>query len=221
MEINKSLNLVISVEREDETLYVHAMPIAYEVFQKYYLVLGKTFASLGQQGLTSIAGPRVTMMLMEDIAKSTARAGVENVSSWWEGPDGIEKGLKAEMVRLSNILTPTPQKGWAVGPLDQALKSGFLSAEEAGDVLNQLGFFTACSAAPRADRALLVRQSARLFNGSTTSLNCTDYAASLTISTQDESSGEKEAAAQALSPPPSTGSPVRAGRAGRRPLVGE
>jgi hypothetical protein len=189
--INKALNLVVPIVREDDTVaYVHHTPITYETFQRYYLVLTKTWASLIQQGLNAVAGPRMAALLMESVAKATARAqGV----SWWEGEDGVERGLISEMVRLSNILKPTPA-GWQVEPLDGAFggPDSYLSDEEAGDVRNQIAFFTvAWVAGPRTERARTCRAGALLYDSLTTSLDPTAFSKSLTTSSAAESTGEK------------------------------
>jgi hypothetical protein len=209
--INKSLNLVVALEREGSTLYVHAMPVRYEFFKRFYLVFAKTFAALGQQGIKSVAGPRVALMMLEEISKSTAR---EPGVSWWEGDDGVERGLLPEIVRLCNMLAPgeTPDAPWAQTPLQVVLDRQLLTQEEADDVLNQLAFFTLAWAAPRIDREMMTRVGAGLYHSLVTSLNCTEYAASLRTSTTDESTGaSEETAGQPSSRSRSSGSPAPAG----------
>ncbi len=223
MQINRNLNLVIPVERGEpgddgyELLYVHSAPIDYELFQRYYLVLSKTFATIGQQGLGVIGAPRIAANLLEDVARTTYRApGV----SWWEGDDGVERGLLGEIARLSNLLSPS-DKGWQTVMFDvarspQADKPPLLSKEEAGDVLNQATFFTVTwHASPRVSRINSVESAARLYAAQTTSLNCMEYARSLTTPTPLAPTGASASAAgPASSTPSSAGSEAQ--RAGRR-----
>ena len=76
MKIDKKLNLVIPIETDDGTLYVHSMPIRREIFDTYFLVLSKTFAAIHGEGLGEIAGPRVAALILKKIAMDTGM---------WEG----------------------------------------------------------------------------------------------------------------------------------------
>lgn len=192
MLIDKKLNLVVSIDRgEGEApLSVHSAPILLETYKTYYLVLAKTFSTLMNERLTNVSGPSVCSLLLEQISRSTMRVpGV----SWWEGTDGVENGLMAEIRRLSSVIAPQPDgAGWAATPLQIALDTGIIDAEEAMEVMNQLCFFTVVSWVPeRRDRPSLIDGAAYLFGGSTTSLNSTEYAASLKISTGDETIGAR------------------------------
>ena len=87
LTINRKLNLVLPLQRGDDTvLYVHSTPIRPETFEKYYLVLAKTWASLTQNGLDPRSGPSVAALVLKEVAETTMRApGV----TWWDGPDGV------------------------------------------------------------------------------------------------------------------------------------
>jgi hypothetical protein len=198
MIIDKKLNLIVAVSRDDETtVYIHSTPIRLETFRTYHLVLSKTFASLMSEKLSIIAGPSVAAYVLEEVAKTTNRSPGVN---WWEGPDGVENGLMAEIRRLSNIITLKPDgSGWGALPLQLVLddrnRDGSLkvmSEEEAIEVMNQLVFFTVISsAAPRKDRPSMIHGAAYLFDGQTSLLDCTAFAASLKILTPVGSTGEK------------------------------
>ena len=192
MQINKSLNLVIPIIRSDETkLYIHSTPILQETFEQYHLCLSKTFSAFARHGLDPRSGPSVAAMILKDVAKDTARApGL----SWWEGPDGVggEGGLMAEIVRLSNAIVPSKDKGWGTTPLSVALDQKLIDEEEKSEALNALTFFIVVSAAaPRVDRPRLVRGMAAIYELQITSLDSTEFAASLRTSTTVESTGEK------------------------------
>jgi hypothetical protein len=188
--IDKSLNLVVPIVRADETsLYIHSTPIRAETFEMYHMVLAKTFSNFAQNGLDPRSGPSVAALILKDVAKSTARApGLD----WWSGPDGVggERGLMAEMTRLSNALVPT-SNGWTTIPLQNALEQGLMDPDEKSEVMNLLTFFMVVSlVAPRVDRARLVRGMAAIYELETTSSTSTEYAASLRTSTPDASTGE-------------------------------
>lgn len=192
--INRSLNLVVPLERGDGTkIYVHSAPIGMEVFERYHLVLAKTFSSFAENGVMVTSAPSIAHMVMKGIAQNTGRAPGLN---WWDGPDGVggEGGLLAEIVRLSNVLGPSGD-GWASTPLQMAFDSGRIDAEEKAEVLSLLVFFTVASRVPpRADRERLVRGMAAIYELEPTSLNATDFGSSLRTRTIAENTGESPAA---------------------------
>ena len=60
MHINRKLNLVIPIERADGSqIFTHSTPISAEVFDKYFLVIAKTFSAIYSEGLGPLGGPRV------------------------------------------------------------------------------------------------------------------------------------------------------------------
>jgi hypothetical protein len=197
VKIDKKLNLVIPLEFEDETVYIHSIPIGWETFDKYFLVLSKTYSAFYSEGLTAISGPRVAAKLLRTIAQNTLRsAGV----SWWEGDDGVELGLMAEIRRLSNILILLPQQGWQSRPLQVAIDQKTLTEEDVSEAMNQIVFFTVCSVvAPRQDRQRLIAGGAATSNSLTTLLTPMEYANSLRISTVTEDTGKKATRSSAVS----------------------
>lgn len=195
LAINRQLQIVIPIIRGDETkLYVHASPIRHETFETYHMVLAKTFSALAQNGLDPRSGPSVAGLILTDVAKNTARApGI----SWWEGNDGVggPAGLLAEMIRLSNAIVPSAERGWVPMPLQLALDKGLVDEEERSEVTNLLTFFTVASrVAPRADRERLIQGTVVIYELLSTFLNATDFATSLRTLKAEEPSGESEAA---------------------------
>lgn len=192
MQIDRRLNLVIPIIRDDETrMYVHSTPIRPETFEQYHLVLAKTFSSFAQNGLDPRSGPSVAAMILKDVAQATARGPGLN---WWDGPDGIggEVGLMGEIVRLSNAVVPDKAKGWGHVPLQTALDQQLIDDDEKSEVLNLLVFFTVVSlVAPRVDRARLVRGEAAVYELQITLSNATEFAISLRMSKDDATSGER------------------------------
>ncbi len=177
--ISKALNLVVPIKRDDDTkLYIHSTPIRPETFEAYHLVLAKTFSAFSWHGLDSRSGPSVAAMILKDVAQSTGRGD----SNWWDGPTGVggESGLMTEIVRLSNTIVPTKDKGWTTLPLQAAFEQNLIDAEEKQEVLSLLVFFIVVSAvAPRPDRPKLVKGEALIYELQTTFLNVTEFASSL------------------------------------------
>lgn len=204
MRIDKALNFVIPIlrgEGDEPTLYVHAVPISLEVFEAHYLVLSKTWATLIGNGLDPRTAPSVAELALRDVAKSTPRGpGV----TWWEGPDGVggERGLLAELRRLSSAIVPTDD-GWRPTPLDSAIASGEVTKGEERELMNLLAFFTVASHVPASeDRARLIRGEASMYDSLLTPLDSMNYAASLKTSTPADNTGRRS---RPLSQPRSNG----------------
>jgi hypothetical protein len=184
MKIDRKLNLVIPLYREGEDpyAYVHAMAISREVFEKYHLVIARTFASLHNNGLDYVAGPPVAAMMLKSEA--------EKMGSW-EGPSGAQ-GLLAEIRRLSSVLSPTP-RGWESVPLQDAVDQDFLDSDDVSGVENALIFFTVASSMyPRQVLKIVLEAVGKLWGARTESLSCMDFAASLTTSNRGGNTGERE-----------------------------
>lgn len=189
--INRKLNIVIPIKRGDDTnLYIHSTPVRSETFETYHLVLARTFSAFAQNGLDPRSGPSVAHLILRDVAKATPRI---NGVSWWEGEDGVggPSGLIAEMMRLTNAVVPTKDRGWSTIPLQSALDQGLIDDDEKSEAMNLLCFFTVTSlVAPRVDRERLVKGMAAIYELQTTFSNSTEFANSLKTSMPDETSGE-------------------------------
>lgn len=186
MKISRQLNLVQEFETEKGILYLHSMPLSVEVWRNYFLVLSKTYSQLFAQGIHTIAGPVIARLMLERIAKAD---GV------WEGDEGVERGLLAEMRRLSNVLAPTGA-GWTMVPYETALQHNLIDPEAAEEMEGALVFFMCASAVLRGPKArekleILLGIMDRLWDAHSTSLDITAYLASLPTSTPAESSGAK------------------------------
>jgi len=199
MRIDRNLNLVIPLEREDGPIYIHSTPISREVFERYYLVIAKTFASIHQEGLTVIAGPRVSYLMLRDIAQK---------SGSWDGPGGVQAGLINEMRRLTNVVMPG-ERGWHVVPFQNAIDREMLDDEEVAEAEGAIVFFTCVVAMHRKAVAMAMVDGLNdLWGTRTTSSNSTEFAGSLPTSTATETSAEAGVALV-----PSTGRSNGTGRA--------
>lgn len=177
--ITPKLNLVIPVEQGGLVSYVHSAPLSREVFERYFLVIARTFSRIYAAGLGEVAGPRVAALMLKQVAQEM------NV---WDGPTGAEVGLIAEFRRLSNVIGP----GGAAIPLQEAVDQKLLSPDDLSEVENALAFFMVTSAMHRRSQMEVSLDGlASLWGGLSTSLNCTEYAASLRTQTVAESTGAK------------------------------
>lgn len=183
MKIDRKLNIVVPVDTEDgKTVYVHSAPIGREVFETYFLPLSKTFAAIYAEGLGSIAGPRIASLMLKRVAGDMG-VGEE-----------VERGLLAEIRRLTNLVMQGEQ-GWETVPFQLAVDRKMLDADDMAEIENALVYFTVASSMhKRKDLGPILDGALKLWSGSTSSLDCTEFAASLTTSTKVAGTGKKPAA---------------------------
>lgn len=182
MNFDKSLNLVIPVERDDgTTVYVHSTPLSRETFDKFFLVIAKTFSAIYTQGLGPIAGPRVAAKMLKSVA---ADMGDKQAAL-------VESELMSEMRRLSNVIAPS-DRGWAPVPLHEAIARGLMDANDADEVENAVAFFMLASAMhKKKDAQAVLTEASKLWSAQITSSNSTAFAASLPTSTPAGSTGAR------------------------------
>jgi len=190
VKLNSALNLVIPVEQDGATIYVHAMPVPREVCERHFLVLAKTFAEIYNSGLGITAGPRVAFNLLQKIAIDMGT---------WDGPSGVNAGLVAEFRRLANVV-----KGADLIPYQQAVSQKIIDADDAAEVDNALTFFiVAAYMHTKRERRAVIEGAAALWGAQTTSLDCTGFRDSLRTSTGGENTGVTPQAQPAASLIPS------------------
>jgi hypothetical protein len=169
--------------------YVHSTPLAAEIVDQHFLILGQTFSQIFNRGLGAAAGPGLAMRLLKKIATDTR--------VWEDSPDGergVKNGLIEEIRRLTMVIVPEGAK-WQPLPLQIAVDRKILNDEDRAEVENAIVFFIAVSATlNRAERKPMLETAAGLWSAQLTSLNSTDFAASLTTSTAAASSGAKSPA---------------------------
>lgn len=177
MEMNRKLNLVLPVDCVDGVKgYIHATPIGYQTFKDNYLVIAKTFSAIYSEGLHIVGGPKVSALLMRDVAKQL------DVS------EQVEKTLFAEIRRLANLVRADSPD---TVPFEEAVKRGVLDEEGVEEVEGLLCFFTVASSMHnKKERAQVLASMAGLYGGLITSQPLTEYKTSLPTSTQAESIGE-------------------------------
>lgn len=184
MKIDRKLNLVLKVEREDGSeLHVHSTPIPHHVFERYFFVMSQAFNAIFTGGIGSVTGPRVAAMMLKRQAEQNGE---------WEGPEGVERGLLGEIRRLTNVAVPNPGGGWDMLPLDLVLSQKMIDEEDLSEVMNAIVFFTLVSSINRAkSRSSMLDSVSSYWGGLIVSSDATEYIRSLPISTPAVSSGEK------------------------------
>jgi len=187
MKIDRNLNLVLTVERDEGDAYVYSSPISKDVFERYFLTISKTYAAMLENGGEWLVrmGPRVAKMMLKRVAEADGS---------WEGPEGVQNGLLAEIRRLSTVLVMTDQ-GWDHVPLEQAVSKNLFSADDADEVENAVTFFiVGCASMRKREADALMSMIFGIFGASTTSLSLIDYQSSLPTSKPEENTGEKATA---------------------------
>jgi hypothetical protein len=185
MRIEKALNLTQEFETDKGTVYLHSMPISKEMWRLFFLVLSKTYTQLFAQGLVNGSAPPPARLMLQHIA---TQDGV------WDGENGVEQVLLAEIRRLSNVVMQADGR-WQAVPYDVAVRQKLLDEDDTDDMENALIFFICVSAFLRGRRnkekldILLALMTSR-WNAPTTSLGCMEFAASLPTSTPVVNFGE-------------------------------
>lgn len=188
MKIARNMNLIAEAETENGTCWIHSTPISKEVYRQHFFILSKVFASIFSEGLGVVAGPRVAYLLLEKIASDL---------EIWDGANGVRNTLVNEIIRLSNLVYPVEGKGWDNQPLEVALDKGIV---ELDDVIGELVFFICVSAINKPEQAKSLMESVGgLWNSRITSLNVTDWTASLPILKPTASTGGTETTLSATS----------------------
>jgi hypothetical protein len=172
MKLNDKLHLVIPVYGDGEEIvaYVHSAPVSREVFQANYKLIARTFSAIYSEGLHVVAGPRVAMFTLQEIAE--------------QGDLGASAlAFMNEVRRLSNVLT-RGINGWESTSLQDAVDSHLLGDEDLSEVMNAIVFFTVGSAMlHKQSRAIQMDGAAKLWGARTSSLDFTAFVGSLGTST--------------------------------------
>jgi hypothetical protein len=173
-KINRKLNLVIPIDGTTRgTVYVHSTPISLEVFEQHFEVIARAHAAIYRQGQAILSGPRIAAM---QIKRAADELGLR---------EQIDGGLFPEIERLTNVVALEEGRGWIPVPYHEA--KSWLDADDRSEVDNAIAFFIIASAVMlRHMLPSVLGLMSSLWGAQTTSLNCTEYAASLATSTQPD-----------------------------------
>lgn len=185
MQFTSDLRLVFPItldERGDPVLWAYHSPISLDVFNANYRIISATKHELFGKGIQYAYenGLRIAALAMRDASASDAQErGIV---------DAAASALLAEIKRLTLVLAPS-ESGFESLPVDIAMKNGAIDAQDWAEAEAALVFFTCAFAmAPRAGREIVARSAALVLRGSMTLLSVTEFAASLPISTPEETS---------------------------------
>jgi hypothetical protein len=189
VNINRALHLVIPIDRPNGgQIYAHSTPISSEVFthNKNWEAISIVYAKIIERGPGYIlaSGAKIAGLMLREVCKD---AGT------WDGPEGIERTLLAEIRRLTNILVPG-ERGWEMFPLDDARNKKIIDADDADEVESAIIFFTVFSRMLRKTQIPLLENAASMFGARTESLACSEFLRSLPTLTAGASTGVKAAA---------------------------
>ncbi|EFH1548887.1 hypothetical protein V6W99_11655 [Citrobacter portucalensis] len=174
MKIDKKLNLVCSISRDDGSLiYVHTSPFPYEVVEEHCLMLGSLFTSFIAQ-IGGLGAARVAaMMLRKKIKKEQEITGQD-------GPNIVD-----EIQRQTTVIF-NDNGQWKSVPLDSAMKQGIISADEFREVEGEIVFFMVSSAIQKPELIKpTVGSVLGMFGGQLTLSTATEWRGSLLTSKTD------------------------------------
>lgn len=179
-KIDEQMNVVIHVAG----MNIHSTAISYEVFEKYFSVLSKTFNALyGEIGV--LGAPKVAYLTLKRIAERDGE---------WTGPEGVENGLINEIIRLSNVAVPKTGAGWQSLPLYEVFRQGMLTPKQKAEVLSELCFFTVASCMHQQETLKANLQVLVIYwQCAITASDFTAYLNGLQTSTKAETTAEKAA----------------------------
>ena len=181
--IDRNLNIVFPVETSKGKAWVHSVPISYEVFETHFMIISKTFAEIYSEGLQVAAGPRIAAIMMKRIAQD---------NKVWEGKEGVQNTLLAEIKRLTNVLVPNDDgSGYGLLPFDTAVGRGLLSINDVREAEGILIFFTCVSCIHTRRQIPGILMASSMWGAQATYSSITDYQSSLTTSMKADGSIKK------------------------------
>lgn len=194
MRITRSLNLTFPVITDQGEVWVHSTPISRDIYHSYFDLIAQTVAQIHARGLNFVAGPSIAAMMLRKIAETSGRLADTDTQL------GVENGLIGEMKRLTNVAVPGPQGGWTTIPYVEAVRRELFDDAMQDAIEGGVVFFICLSLIHgwQRERLLAVLSISGLLSSGgipsvwraqVTSLNSTEFANSLPISTETENSG--------------------------------
>lgn len=170
MKIDKKLNLVSTITREDGSLvYLHVVPFPYEVVEQNCVMLGNLFNSFFSM-VGYLGAPRVAAMMLRNAIKSRQEAGK------------IEAGMPTLVDDIKRLTTVIWKDNgvWKPVSLDVAFRQEIITEDEYRDVEGEVVFFMVSSAIQKAElMTATVAKPLDTYSGQLVSLSATAYRDSL------------------------------------------
>lgn len=186
MKIDKKLNLVCSISRDDGSLiYVHTSPFPYEVVEEHCLMLGSLFTSFIAQ-VGGLGAARVAaMMLRKKLKREQELKEDEGVKGAQTQQVQQTPNIVDEIQRQTTVIF-NDNGQWKSVPLDSALKQGIISADEFREVEGEIVFFMVSSAIQKPELIKpTVGSVIGMFGGQLTLSTATEWRGSLLTSKTD------------------------------------
>jgi hypothetical protein len=186
LKINKRLNLVIDIKRDDgSTIYVHSTPISKEVFDNFWEISAQTVSALYTRKIGMFAARHAANMLRDVIKDNAGKDEGLRAAELAR----VESGFFAEIRRLTQVFAPG-KAGWEMVPFETARRT-LLDEDEVDEIENTLVFFTCASRSHLKSQQEIVTATLNVSNARPESLSCTDFMKSLPTLTPGENSGAK------------------------------
>ncbi|EFE7247459.1 hypothetical protein [Escherichia coli] len=174
MKIDKKLNLVTNITREDGSIvYLHVTPFPYEVVEEHCLLLGNLFTNFISQ-VGGLGAARVAAMMLR---KKLQREQELRDEANQQAPTIVD-----EIQRLTSVVW-NDGGTWKTTSFDAAMKQGIISPDEYREVEGEVVFFMVSSAIQKAHLiAPTVGSVIGMFGGQLVSLSVTAFRDSLQTS---------------------------------------
>ncbi|HCR2095345.1 TPA: hypothetical protein ONC88_000249 [Enterobacter asburiae] len=141
MKIDKKLNLVTNITREDGSIvYLHVTPFPYEVVEEHCLLLGNLFTNFISQ-VGGLGAARVAAMMLR---KKLQREQELRDEANQQAPTIVN-----EIQRLTSVVW-NDGGTWKTTSFDAAMKQGIISPDEYREVEGEVVFFMVSSAIQKA-----------------------------------------------------------------------
>ncbi|MCK6990138.1 hypothetical protein [Enterobacter asburiae] len=141
MKIDKKLNLVTNITREDGSIvYLHVTPFPYEVVEEHCLLLGNLFTNFISQ-VGGLGAARVAAMMLR---KKLQREQELRDEANQQAPTIVD-----EIQRLTSVVW-NDGGTWKTTSFDAAMKQGIISPDEYREVEGEVVFFMVSSAIQKA-----------------------------------------------------------------------
>ncbi|EPV7326997.1 hypothetical protein ACV9ZL_005732 [Klebsiella oxytoca] len=174
MKIDKKLNLVTNITREDGSIvYLHVTPFPYEVVEEHCVLLGNLFTNFVTQ-VGPLGSARVAAMMLRSRLKKAQAEGLP------DGPNIVD-----EIQRLTVVIHNVGGQ-WKTTPLEVAFNQGIIEPDEYREVEGEVVFFMVSSAIQKANLiAPTVGTVIKMYDGQLTSSSVTAFRDSLQTSKPD------------------------------------
>ncbi|EML0037908.1 hypothetical protein [Enterobacter roggenkampii] len=182
MKIDKKLNLVTNITREDGSIvYLHVTPFPYEVVEEHCLLLGNLFTNFISQ-VGGLGAARVAAMMLrkklqrEQELREEANQQAQQAQ---QAPTIVD-----EIQRLTSVVW-NDGGTWKTTSFEVAMKQGIISPDEYREVEGEVVFFMVSSAIQKAHLiAPTVGSVIGMFGGQLVSSSVTAFRDSLLTSNQ-------------------------------------